>query len=174
MSHLKYMIQKSIVRIVHAKWRVRSVDHLSVLFHRRSSEPMKPICGRDWEQQLPAADLADSMELAPSCLCFFAGQLAANVKPTARHRSAGHRGPVAGTLGFTGTRRFPSVVAGEQLLFRENRPEGARVANNFAQFALNWPERTGCAGPLPHARARPIYALAGARGSDVAGVRFRF
>lgn len=77
------------------------------------------------------------MELAPSCLCFFILQLPANTKPTEPLRPAERHGPVAGTFGSTPTRSYPSARAREQLLFRENRLEVARAANNFAQFALN-------------------------------------
>lgn len=77
------------------------------------------------------------MELAPSCLCFFAGQLPSNIKPTAELWPTEPHVLVAETLGFTATRRFPSVGAGEQLLFQENPLEAARAVNNFAQFALN-------------------------------------
>lgn len=160
--------------MIHAKWRVSTPVHLSVLFHRRSSEPMKPICGRDWEHQLPAADLADSMELAPSRLCFFVLQLSSNIKTTDGYRSTKHHGLVAETLGFTATHLSCFLRAAEQLLFQENPLEVTRAVNNFAQFALNWPKQTEPGPKSINAYRNWIFTQADARGSISAGVRFSF
>lgn len=165
---------RNIEIIVHAKWRVNTPDHLSVLFHRRTSEPMKPFCGRDWEHQLPAADVADSMELAPSRLCFFILQLPTNIKATAENWSTKHYGLIADTLSFPGTHLFPLGRAGEQLLFQENRLEVTRAVNNFAHFALNWPKQTEPRPKSPHAWRNWIYAPTDARGSVAPGLRFCF
>lgn len=98
---------------------------------------MKASCGRDREQQLPAADLADSMELALSRLCFFLLQFSANTNATGVERPAKQHERTAETLGFPEIPRSSLADAGEQLLFQENRLEVARAVNNFARFALN-------------------------------------
>lgn len=161
-------------RIPSNKMCVCVLVKLGVLFHRRSGKPMKPICGRDWEQQLPAADLADSMELAQSRLCFFILQLPSNMKTTSRYRSSRRRGPIAETLSFAATHLFPSVRAAEQLLFQENPLEVTRAVNNFAQFALNWPKRTEPGAKTRHAYENWIFAETDARRLEGAGICFCF
>lgn len=135
---------------------------------------MKPRCGRDWEHQLPAADLADSMELAQSCLCFFILHLPPTVRPPERFWPAEPHGLTAETLGFTRTNLSPRAGAAEQLLFRENRLQVARAADNFARFASNWPKRTEPGGEMVNAHGNWIFTPTDERGLIRVRVRFSF
>uniref|UniRef100_A0AAV2LIM8 EF-hand domain-containing protein n=1 Tax=Knipowitschia caucasica TaxID=637954 RepID=A0AAV2LIM8_KNICA len=61
---------------------------------------MKARCGRDGEHQLPAADLAESMELAPSRLCFFVLLLRTHSEKRDAPRMRRPPRCVGGALGF--------------------------------------------------------------------------